>query len=1563
MAAAQDDDRIILAEGTYTLTATLNVLKSLTIEGESQEGVIIDASATGASWGINVSADDVTLKNLTVVPPAGPGTRGTSGGGAYAIHAAYDIPTKTANTGLTLQDITINDSNRTAFDIHGFDGVTLSGLTATGAAYGNGIQLSGCTGVTITGCTTSGNAWGGIAVYASKGADLNRPSSDVDFDFQANDVEEYFYVEKEQSLASSADVLNYTYRIDNEYNAPAAAMTYYTDGDLSKAVALAQGLNAKYSNTASAIRTPDGNLLVTPGMGIQAAVNAAAPGDVIEIEPGTYDGVVTINKSGVTLKAAEGAPAKPVLQASGATGSLGTIHLSPGTNNVTVEGLEIIGLDGTPGLEKAAVYFQGAHDGVTLRDNVITADGDPAILTEYGLANTNITIEDNVIDGTTFDTSAETGVGDQFTVPNVPRVLVYMSSGAPFSHGNVVFRGNTVSGSSGDAVNGNVLINLDGSGVTIEDNTFSGTTGTKAGLPALRVRGATTTVSGNSFSGSSSVGVIVGTASTDTAATSSVTGNVFSGTFTAKVANASASPLDATYNYWGDASRPDAGDFAGNVVSLPYFKDAAFTVAGPVRVASAPATGYATIQGAISASTAGQTVEVDGGTYVEDVALNKDITLQGAGAGISVISGPIGGSDGAAVRISATGATVDGFTLTREGNNATDWNDSGLNFAGVAIQGQAVTGTTVSNNLITGNRTAIDINNSNGHTVRNNVITENHTGLIFRNQTDNMLVTENEITANRTVGILFLDASGGDNIPLQSAAGGSFTNNNISGNWYGQVVDRQAGAGLPAPGTTNVKNFEKNWFGSAAPVVSTSDSAEPPYTSLVAGIATAPGGQPDIAGPASANIAFAPLLASGTDTDPGTYGFQGDLDDLVDGIIGTPPPITGEEEFEDLYVPSGTTVSVAPGGSLEVETLNLGQGATLEVTEGELTIGGSTIAGTFTIFNSFGSFNINGDTTFTVSQSLALITDIHVLAGATLTVNGGGELIFDGCTIDSQTPGSDYNIEVEDDGLLTIARSVVTDANIDINTEAASVDEHLVSRIYDSRFASSDVEASDDSKVYHNLFDLDTEAASGDDPGDTGAAFTAVDGWSNVTSEVGLLNRFTLDFGAPADSTRTLDADGNLFVQTGDPVVLKLDVGDLAPHTIIAAEALLGYNSERLALTNVSPDDAVSPGSGWQVLVDDDSVASPLGLIDSALGLELTGPPPNDGVGGPLNVANVNFTAGTEGASVGFFRVQTNREFDGSGVLLKDTRLTKSSGGIPSYLSAFTANSGEIVVDNQAPAITAPATMSQVQPSAGTVDVNGTNYVIRDGVTPVTITFTAADLGLAGLDAADAVNDLSLVATNTVTTLADADYSVSASGTGVVTYTVTLNIPVDATNGDYEVTATVLDRSGNESAEANLGTFEIANEAIVEVELQAFAGSTREVTFVATGGAPMTWTKTVSFASVTPDGKKGSVLLEDVPAGTTAISAKTDWTLRSKKSAAFSPEGVAAVSLTGADMLNGGDLNGDNVINTLDYGVLRYHYNATLPGFEVSDIMGDGDVDLTDFNVLKANFYTVGDAN
>lgn len=198
-----------------------------------------------------------------------------------------------------------------------------------------------------------------------------------------------------------------------------------------------------------------------------------------------------------------------------------------------------------------------------------------------------------------------------------------------------------------------------------------------------------------------------------------------------------------------------------------------------------------------------------------------------------------------------------------------------MNTAGIAIQ--TVGNAEIRNCRFVGNRTAIDVNNSNGNKIQNNIISDNRSGLLFRNTTNQTIVTNNFITDNWTVGILFLDASAGTNNPVQSAANSVFSNNNISGNWYGQVVDRQSGGAVATSGN-NLKQFTCNWYGSLAPVVSTANSVEPGYATQIpvayGGTAVAPGGQPDILGIASANIVYAPYLTSGVDADPLQTGFQ-----------------------------------------------------------------------------------------------------------------------------------------------------------------------------------------------------------------------------------------------------------------------------------------------------------------------------------------------------------------------------------------------------------------------------------------------------------------------------------------------------------------------------------------------------------------------------------------------------------------------------------------------------------------------------------------------------------------
>jgi len=290
---------------------------------------------------------------------------------------------------------------------------------------------------------------------------------------------------------------------------------------------------------------------------------------------------------------------------------------------------------------------------------------------------------------------------------------------------------------------------------------------------------------------------------------------------------------------------------------------------------------YCSIQAAIAdpLTLAGHTISVGAGTYNEDVNINKDLTIQGAGMNVCTVSGPKNGA-GSTFQVASPGVIIDGFTITRDGNNVADWNNANgtLNSIGVAIQGQA-NDAEIRNCKITGNRNGIDVDDSDGNNIHNNIITFNRTGLIFRNTTDNTLLNENEITDNWTLGVLFMDASSGSNFPEQSAHNSSLNDNNISGNWYGQIVDRQTGGSLPAPGTTNTKDFECNWLGTTTPVVSTNNSIEPGYAAQIpvayGGAAVPPAvPEPDILGAASANIEYLLFLVSGTDDEPLTNGFQ-----------------------------------------------------------------------------------------------------------------------------------------------------------------------------------------------------------------------------------------------------------------------------------------------------------------------------------------------------------------------------------------------------------------------------------------------------------------------------------------------------------------------------------------------------------------------------------------------------------------------------------------------------------------------------------------------------------------
>jgi len=89
---------------------------------------------------------------------------------------------------------------------------------------------------------------------------------------------------------------------------------------------------------------------------------------------------------------------------------------------------------------------------------------------------------------------------------------------------------------------------------------------------------------------------------------------------------------------------------------------------------------FSSIQDAIDAAVAGDTVEVSAGTYAENVIVNKQLTLQAAEAGVIVDAGGTPSSDPGVIgiKITASGATVDGMEVI---NARGHWS------AGVAVSG------------------------------------------------------------------------------------------------------------------------------------------------------------------------------------------------------------------------------------------------------------------------------------------------------------------------------------------------------------------------------------------------------------------------------------------------------------------------------------------------------------------------------------------------------------------------------------------------------------------------------------------------------------------------------------------------------------------------------------------------------------------------------------------------------------------------------------------------------------------------------------------------------------
>ena len=122
---------------------------------------------------------------------------------------------------------------------------------------------------------------------------------------------------------------------------------------------------------------------------IQAAINAAAPGDTVNVCPGTYVENVAINKSNLTVKSTQGAPVTIIRAAS----SYYVVFITQ--PNVTVEGFTIVPAGYADGDIGVNVGIEG-HAGTVLTRNVIRGG---RIGINLGCVSSGSTIAHNTVRG------------------------------------------------------------------------------------------------------------------------------------------------------------------------------------------------------------------------------------------------------------------------------------------------------------------------------------------------------------------------------------------------------------------------------------------------------------------------------------------------------------------------------------------------------------------------------------------------------------------------------------------------------------------------------------------------------------------------------------------------------------------------------------------------------------------------------------------------------------------------------------------------------------------------------------------------------------------------------------------------------------------------------------------------------------------------------------------------------------------------------------------------------------------------------------------------------------
>ena len=506
---------------------------------------------------------------------------------------------------------------------------------------------------------------------------------------------------------------------------------------------------------------------------IQAAINDANPGDEINVESGTYQENVKITKS-LTIKSKDGSYST-IVQAANLNDDVFEVE----ADYVNISGFTIRGATGSGSYSGVRLYSSKFSN---ISSNIIYSNMWGIMIGPYV---SNNTIFNNFINGDGTTRSTQIGIeiyGSQsrFNTITNNSINSTMVDGIRVISKNNIVSNNIVNSSGSIGIAIYAIENIVDSNKII-NNGYNSYDSNRAGLIVSSGANSNKIYHNNFINNYKQANDFSGTNSWDNGYPSG--GNYWSD-YTGVDLKSGSTQNQAGSDGIGETPYPIPG--GSSVDRYPLMKQWATTqTVGPIHNIN-KGTNYTTIQSAINDASSGDEIQVESGTYFENVNIDKRLILRGfnTGQGRPVIDAMKLGQAITLFR-SADGSTIEGFNAT----NSTKWMDAGIkissnnniilnntvskNSVGIYVDYLTMNNTLIGNDASNNEVEGIYLFVSNNNTLSNNKAFGNTWGIYLLSSKNNTL-SNNIANENRMSGICLC---GSNNL---------MDNNNISYNkFYG----------------------------------------------------------------------------------------------------------------------------------------------------------------------------------------------------------------------------------------------------------------------------------------------------------------------------------------------------------------------------------------------------------------------------------------------------------------------------------------------------------------------------------------------------------------------------------------------------------------------------------------------------------------------------------------------------------------------------------------------------------------------------------------------------------